>query len=168
MSRRSRAEWHVRETREYQEFVRQHGRLRGGRKAWRTYVHRPVSPTAKEINPRVGEAIRLARKQGIPIDIIARTMRRDLVEPPSRRMIAEYVRTHGLKVPPRNQETTFRRKREAYRKSRPGYLEEYQRHAVESAMLTADLPIEAYKDENIREWLKKWYEGDYAPGALWY
>jgi hypothetical protein len=167
MSRRSRAAWHARETREYQEFVRQHGRPRGGRKAWRTYVHRPVSPTAKEIDPRVGEAIRLARKQGIPIDIIARTMRRDLVEPPSRRMIAEYVRAHGLKVPPRNQETTFRRKREAYRQSRPRALETYERNAVESAMLRADLPIEAYKDGNLKRWLIELYEKDYAPSSSW-
>jgi hypothetical protein len=168
MSRKSRAEWHARETREYQEFVRQHGRPRGGRKAWRTYVHRLVPPTAKEVDPLVGEAIRLARHQGIPIDTIARTMRLDLVEPPSRRMIAEYVRAHGLKVPPRNQETTFRRKREAYRESRPRALESYQRHAVESAMLRADLPIEAYKDGNLKRWLIEWYEGNYIPGSLWY
>jgi hypothetical protein len=168
MSRRSRVAWRARETREYQEFVQQHGRPRGGRKAWRTYVHRPVPPTAKEVDPLVGEAIRLARHQGIPIDIIARTMRLDLVEPPSRRMIAEYVRAHGLKVPPRNQETTFRRKREAYRELRPRALESYQRHAVESAMLRADLPIEAYKNENIKKWLIDWYEGNYIPGSLWY
>ena len=166
MSRRSRAKWHARETREYQQYVREHGRPRGGRKAWRKLVHRPFM--AEKIEPEVGEAIRLARRQGIPIKIIARTMWRDLVRPPSRRMIAEYVRVHGLKIPPRNQETTFRKKREAYRQTRPRYLKEYQRHAVESAMLRADLPMEAYKNENIREWLKAWYEGDYAPGSLWY
>jgi hypothetical protein len=168
MSRRAGVEWRARETQEYQEYVREHGRPRGGRKAWRAYVHRPVPSTAREVDPKVGEAIRLARQQGIPIDIIARTMRRDLVEPPSRRMVAEYVRAHGLKLPPRNQETTFRRKREAYRQSRPRALDAYQRHAVESAMLRADLPIEAYKDQNLREWLMEWQEGDYITGALWY
>jgi hypothetical protein len=168
MSRRARVEWRARETREYQHYVREHGRPRGGRRAWRTFVHRPVPPTAKEVDPKVGEAIRLARQQGIPIDIIARTMRRDLAEPPSRRMVAEYVRAHGLKVPPRNQETTFRRKREVYRQSRPKALKAYQRHAVESAMLRADIPVEAYKDEDLKEWLMEWAEGDYITGALWY
>jgi hypothetical protein len=168
MSRRSKAAWHARETREYQQYVREYGRPRGGRKAWRKLVHRPVPPVAKEIDPKVGEAIRLARQQGIPIDIITRTMWRDLVNPPSRRMIAEYVRANGLKVPPRNQETTFRRKRKAYRETRPRALEAYQRHAVESAMLRADLPIEAYKDGNLKKWLIEWYESDYAPSGLWY
>jgi len=168
MSRRTRAAWRTRETREYEEYVREHGRPRGGRKAWRAFVHRPVPSTAKTVDPRVGEAIRLARQQGIPIDIIARTMRRDLTEPPSRRMIAEYVRAHDLKLPSRGQETTFRRKRQAYRESRPRALEAYERHAVESAMLRADLPPDAFKDQNLREWLMEWYEGDYVTGALWY
>jgi hypothetical protein len=168
MSRQTRAAWRTRETREYQRFVSEHGRPRGGRRAWRVYVHRPVPLTAKGIDPEVGEAIRLARQQGIPIDIIARAMRRDLVEPPSRRMIAEYVRAQGLTLPPRNQETTFRRKREAYRQSRPKALKEYQRHAVESAMLRADIPVEAYKDEGLKDWLMDWAEGDYITGALWY
>jgi hypothetical protein len=168
MSRQTRAVWRTRETQEYQQFVREHGRPRGGRKAWRAYVHRPVPPTAKTVDPKAGEAIRLARRQGIPIDIIARTMRRDLTEPPSRRMVAEFVRAHGLSVPPRTQETTFRRKRQAYRESRPRALEAYERHAVESAMLRADLPIEAYKDANLREWLMEWSEGEYTTGALWY
>jgi hypothetical protein len=121
----------------------------------------------------VADAAIMARSRGIPQEIIYRTLRDDLKVHPTRAQLRDLWQSHHLlerrdvnasvRAIPKDR-VSYREKVREYRQYRPGGVKNYQRHAVESAIMSAGVPTSSMKNQRMVDYL----ESEYMTGALWY